>query len=686
VEGRPVEAAYVQTTGPDCAAQVLPPRAHLVTYHGVLAPAAAERRRLEVLLVPFPIQVGISPKRFAMRVTLVHRLIRVECCAVVFTVCAALLATDPAATGQCTATEVFALKASDAGQWDLYGRSVAISGNVAVVGALYQGFNGPPFLWGPGAAYVYRFDGRQWTQETILTNSVPEEQDHFGGSVAVSADRILVGAKYAGGNVPGSGAADVFRFDGTGWIVEGRLTASDGQTNDEFGTSVWIDGDVAVIGAPQNDPTGPGWAYIFRFNGVNWIEEAKLSAPDGQARDDFGEAVVIQGDVAAIGAPNRDHGQATLFPDGMGAVYLFRFDGNTWNHEEIVSSTEPVPGQWDLFGHSVALDGSVLAVGTNPSRSQIPPPGVPWPIGDVYVFRHDGNQWTSEAHLQASDGINNDRFGFDVALQGNVILAGAWGQWSSADPCTFNPADSGCDSGAAYLFEFESGTGTWVEQAKLTSADISQDDTFGWAVGLSGDKALIGAFYVDEPVINCGAAYVFGGIADCNTNGALDLCDVASGFSQDCNGNGLPDECDIASGASSDGTGNGIPDECEGVWTDLGQGLAGTAGVPLLTGSGALIVGLPVTLTLTDARTNSISALVIGITNISVPFKGGTLVPSADVLVQGLPTGPAGSIVLSGNWPPGIPSGISSYFQHWIVDPAGSQNLAASNGLSGTTP
>jgi hypothetical protein len=120
-------------------------------------------------------------------------------------------------------------------------------------------------------------------------------------------------------------------------------------------------------------------------------------------------------------------------------------------------------------------------------------------------------------------------------------------------------------------------------------------------------------------------------------------------------------------------------------WSDLGQALAGTSGAPILAGSGALLAGAPTSLSLSSARPNAVAVLVIGLSALNAPFKGGVLVPQADVLVSPLPTGPAGLVVLSAAWPL-LPSGFTVYFQHWISDPAGPQGFAASNALSGTVP
>jgi hypothetical protein len=121
-------------------------------------------------------------------------------------------------------------------------------------------------------------------------------------------------------------------------------------------------------------------------------------------------------------------------------------------------------------------------------------------------------------------------------------------------------------------------------------------------------------------------------------------------------------------------------------WYDLGNGLAGTFGTPVLTGDGTLKPGDLVTLTLTNAMPLSGSALIVGFARIDAPFKGGTLVPSANIIFFGLPVDFTGTQVLSAPFPNGAPSRISFYFQHWVSDPGGPLGFAASNGLEGTTP
>jgi hypothetical protein len=122
-------------------------------------------------------------------------------------------------------------------------------------------------------------------------------------------------------------------------------------------------------------------------------------------------------------------------------------------------------------------------------------------------------------------------------------------------------------------------------------------------------------------------------------------------------------------------------------WVVLGQGTPGTGGVtPSLQGSGSLEANTSMALSLAQARPNAAATLVIGFNQISAPFKGGVMVPDADLLLSGLVTGAAGTLVIGGTWPAGVPAGFNLWWQYWIVDPVATDGLSASNGLKSTTP
>lgn len=123
-----------------------------------------------------------------------------------------------------------------------------------------------------------------------------------------------------------------------------------------------------------------------------------------------------------------------------------------------------------------------------------------------------------------------------------------------------------------------------------------------------------------------------------------------------------------------------------GPWSDLGAPLAGLLGDPSLTGSGPLTAGSPTTLSVTNARPLSSSWLVIGVTHLGLPFKGGTLVPNPDLVLGGIPINGAGAVTLGFTWPAGVPGGVATYYQFWIVDAVGPQGFSSTNGLAAVTP
>jgi probable HAF family extracellular repeat protein len=123
-----------------------------------------------------------------------------------------------------------------------------------------------------------------------------------------------------------------------------------------------------------------------------------------------------------------------------------------------------------------------------------------------------------------------------------------------------------------------------------------------------------------------------------------------------------------------------------GDWIGLGNGLAGSNGIPNITGIGSQNEGTPTTLRLTGALGNSTAALVVGLSRIDANFKGGVMMPNLDLLLLGLPTNFEGLFNLNFNWPAGVPSGASLYYQFWVTDPAGPSGFSATEGLESIAP
>jgi|CXWL01.1.fsa_nt_gi hypothetical protein len=323
-----------------------------------------------------------------------------------------------------------------------------------------------------------------------LTASDGVPGDNFGTSVSVDRDTAVVGApsEFAGG--PGS--ANVFRWNGSSWFEEQKLLASDGQAMDGFGYSVSVSGDLAVVGAVIDDDNGTdsGSAYVFRRNGLVWVQEQKLLASDGAAGDLFGAAVSVTGDLAVVGAwLDDDNGSAS------GSVYVFRhhpelLPAAPWVEEATLHPLDAAAG--DYFGWSVCVLGDVVLVGARYGD------GNETDSGSAYVFRWNGAAWVQEQELVASDGAENDEFALSLSLSASedTIVVGAW-----------HNNDAGLHSGSAYVFT-RSGT-TWTEQQKLTASDAAAIDYFGVSVSLSSNVAVVGAHFDDDNGSASGSAYVF---------------------------------------------------------------------------------------------------------------------------------------------------------------------------------
>ncbi|HUU83569.1 MAG TPA: hypothetical protein VM243_08700 [Phycisphaerae bacterium] len=246
------------------------------------------------------------------------------------------------------------LVASDGEPGDHFGVSVALSGDAVVLGAPFDGDNGPA----AGAAYVFRYNGASWVEEQKLLASGGAPWDLLGVAVAISGDTAVIGAPWDEDNGWRSGSAYVFRFDGSTWVQQPKLLASDGAGGDCFGAAVALSGDTAVIGAPtdQHDGWPLGSAYIFRFDGWTWVEQAKLVAPDAEWGDEFGVRVAIEGDTAVIGLGRIDESG-----ERWGGAYVFRYDGSSWPQVARVLASDGEGG--DHFGRSVAIAGDTAVVG-----------------------------------------------------------------------------------------------------------------------------------------------------------------------------------------------------------------------------------------------------------------------------------------------------------------------------------
>ena len=423
-----------------------------------------------------------------------------------------------------------------------------------------------------GAVYVFTRTNGVWSQQAYLKASNTGAIDLFGVSVALSGDTLVVGAvgedsnatgvngNQADNSAPNSGAAYVFTRANGVWGQQAYLKASNTEGNtlpnpfgDGFGISVALSGDTLVVGAyfedssatgvngNQADNSAPdsGAAYVFTRTGGVWSQQAYLKASNTGLGEQFGESLALSGDTLVVGAA-REGGNAVGVNGNQadksafsfnGAVYVFTRTGSVWSQQAYLKASNTEGN--DQFGTSVALSGDTLVVGApfedsnatgvNGNQADNSAPS----SGAAYVFTRTNGVWSQQAYLKASNTEGStsqnslgDLFGVSVALSGDRLVVGAGGEDSNATGVNGNQADnSALDSGAAYVFTRAGGV--WSQQAYLKASNTGADDGFSSRVGLFGDTLVVGAHgedsnatgvngnQADDSAPFSGAAYVF---------------------------------------------------------------------------------------------------------------------------------------------------------------------------------
>lgn len=372
--------------------------------------------------------------------------------------------------------------ADDGDPGDRFGVSVAVDGDVAVVGAP---FDGDPHGENAGSAYVLERAAGSWTRRAKLVARDGDPGDRFGHSVAVGGDVAVVGApRDEDPNGANAGAAYAFERSGDDWPQRSKLAAADGTGGDAFGVSVAVDGGAAVVGADlgaNRNGTTVGVAYAFEQTGGDWVQGAKFVAPGGGPGDFFGTAVALDGGTAVVGAPfETDTGGAET-----GAAYAFERSGGDWTRAGRLAT-----GGDGRFGHAVAVAGGVALVGE--------PDDVPASAGAAHAFASAGSGWTRDAALAGAVADPGDRFGDAVGVDGTTAVVGAS---RDDDP-------NGPGGGAAYVYDRAGGT--WSQRAQLAPGVGRSFDEFGRTVGVDGSTVVVGAPFDDNPRgTGAGAAYVY---------------------------------------------------------------------------------------------------------------------------------------------------------------------------------
>lgn len=587
------------------------------------------------------------------------------------------------------------LKALDPGASDHMGDAVAISGNTAVIGvpndrSSSTGVYGDEFnndLVGSGAAYVFVKNGSTWTQQAFLKASNTGAMDRFGHSVAIDGDRIVVGAPY------------------------------------EDSTATGVDGDGSLNGAYHS-----GAAYVFFRFGLTWGHEAYLKATNTEGGDMFGYSVGISGDLVVVGARYEDGGASGINGDASdnsawrsGAAYVYALNGFTWSPQLYLKASNP--GVDDLFGASVAIDGTRIAIGSTAEGSgsagidgnqlDESAPG----SGAVYVFEQKGELWVQDAYIKASNPDSWDRFGASVALSGDTLAVGASVEESAATGINGDQTDNTMDAaGAAYVF-VDDGT-SWSQEAYLKASNTAAGCYFGNVVAVSGDRIVVGSSLEDSAAVGingddqdtsatfAGAAYSYvrsGGVwtqeayLKAANAEAHDHFGAAVGVSGETVIVGAPSEDGGQGGVNGDqsdnsqvGSGAAYAFEMSSPWGVAKYGPGTGANTGDLSSYSPPLLNHFVKLEVSAGNATGLAFLMISAAPANLPVMGGTLLVDSNLSVFG-PGGVAYIPIPVGEgsyttYVPPLVAGLTVYAQAAMFDKAQPFGLAFTNGLSISIP
>jgi hypothetical protein len=421
-----------------------------------------------------------------------------------------------------------------------------------------------------GAAYVFSRTAGVWTQQAYLKASNAEGGDLFGKSVAITGDTAVVGAvgedssaTIVNGNQTNntsdfSGAAYVFTRTTGVWTQQAYLKASNTDSDDQFGVSLAIAGDTVIVGASNEDSnaisingdpddnaaSNAGAAYVFtRTTGV-WTQQAYLKASNTDVDDQFGVSVAIADETVIVGAEGEDSigNQSDNSADFAGAAYVFTRSAGSWTQQAYLKASNAESDdleEGDLFGHFVAISGDTAVIGAIGEDSNATTVNGDQTdnsarfAGAAYVFTRTANVWTQQDYLKASntdvnDLENGDLFGISVAISGKTVVIGARNEDSNAITVNGNQADnSASNAGAAYVFNLTPNivgpTACTLDVDGNASADALTDGLLfiRYMFG-SRDQSLI-LDVVASDCASCSADQLESILEQCGTAGTSDI-------------------------------------------------------------------------------------------------------------------------------------------------------------------
>lgn len=406
---------------------------------------------------------------------------------------------------------------------DQLGYSVAIDGDYAVVGANLEDEDASEsnYMVNSGAVGIFKKTADGWVQVQKIVASDRQENDHFGISVAISGDYIVVGAYWEDHNVAGgdsltyAGSAYIFKNNSGTWSEVQKIVASDRDASDYFGCDVAISGDYILVGAYGEDEdvagsntlSSAGAVYVFKNTSGTWSQVQKMVASDRASSDNFGRRLAMDGDYAIVSAWQEDHdASGNNYLPQAGSAYILKNNSGTWSEvQKIVSSDR---GSSDYFGTDVQISGDYAIVGAYKEDHDVSGSNTMSMAGSAYIFKNNSGTWSQQQKIIASDRLASDWYGFTVAISGDYAIVGAYKE----DEDTSGANTLG-EAGSAYIYKLNGST--WSQVQKIVPDVRAAYDHFAYSVALNGGHAVFGTYShsLDSNGANslgsAGAAYVF---------------------------------------------------------------------------------------------------------------------------------------------------------------------------------
>jgi hypothetical protein len=367
---------------------------------------------------------------------------------------------------------------------DWFGCAVAISGATAIVGAAGDAHQARC----TGAAYIFEPINHVWTQTAKLLPANAQAHIRFGMSVAIDGDTAIVGAPHNSDQSPGAGAAYIFERSGGIWAQSARLLPAETQPCEQFGCSVAIHGDLAIVGAHHHEASqdddearqiGKGTAYIFQRREGTWAQVAQLSPSDGRPYDLLGPSVAIDGDTAIVATRCKHNADQDTF-----AAYIFKLTDDTWTQTaKLLPSTKQLDS-W--FGCSVAIDGGTAVIGAFREGK----------TGAAYIFDQSNDSWAEAAKLLPPDEQRTDMFGSSVSIDGDRVIISA-----------NDIGEHGSSTGVAYVFHKNGDT--WELLNKLSPTQTDLENGTATAVAIHQNQVILGISISNKQEKNSGSVYLF---------------------------------------------------------------------------------------------------------------------------------------------------------------------------------